>query len=174
MFLAHILLIKTYLFFFIEVYLTQCYNLHRVIRYYIRRTYAMLTVLKPFLKYNFILTLLLILYYLLVTFTPDKLGINYVILVYCPILLLSAPIIFGIWYGRYICQNNIFSFKSRLKIIFIIFILSYITYFTPYWKWLIERSIKLSNLTSVTLFPSSLLTMALLCSLTFNNKRSRS
>ena len=134
----------------------------------------MLTVLKPFLKYNFILALLLILYYLLVTFAPDKLGINYAILVYCPILLLSAPIIFGIWYGRYICQNNIFSFKSRLKIIFIIFILSYITYFTPYWKWLIERGIKLSNLPSVTLFPSSLLTMAFLCSVTFNNKRSRS
>ncbi len=131
----------------------------------------MFTILKPFLKYDTILALFLVVYNLLAEFAPDPQGINYALLVYFPILLLTAPIVFGIWYGYHVSRNYILSLKRILGISFIIFTLNCITYLIPYWEWLVERSIKLFVLPYFTLPPSTFLTLSFLCSVIFNNKK---
>ena len=76
----------------------------------------MFTMLKPFLKYNATISLALALFYILTNLESDKLAMNYLIIVYFPILELVAPISFGICYGNKLFQNYTLSLGKILKL----------------------------------------------------------
>lgn len=128
----------------------------------------MFTLIKPFLKYDAVLAVALIVYYILNGLEPDKLVINYAIFVYFPILLLAAPIIFGIWYGHKLSDNYTLSIKNIFKISVVIVILSCITYYIPYYEWISRSPTKLYDLHPVAFFPTTLLIITFLCSIFLN------
>lgn len=133
----------------------------------------MLKILKPFFKYNSALAFALALYYILVKFAPDDLAINYTILVYFPILLLIAPILFGIWYGYRLSHNHILSLKKLLQVCFIIIIFSCITYYIPFYEWIFINPPILPDLHPLAFFPTTLLIITFCSSIIINQHRNK-
>lgn len=135
----------------------------------------MLTVLKPFFKYDFFLALLLILLEVIIRLQRDGISFVFILCIYIPILLVVAPILFGIRYGRSVSRNHTLSFPDRLKLSGIIFVVSYITYLLPYFEWNFKFTKMLLRIAPYTLLPSLLITVVLFCSLYFyNNKNKKS
>lgn len=133
----------------------------------------MFTILKPFLKYASILALLLVFFDIMVRLKQENMAFIFTLLIYFPILLLVAPILFGIWYGHRLSQNHILSFKDNLKISFIILTLSYITYLIPFYEWILRSDVMLIRLLPHTLFPAVLLTISFFCSSIITQSRNR-
>lgn len=116
----------------------------------------MFTMLKPFLKYDATIALFLGLYLVPSLAGSDEL-INYTILVYFPILLLTAPISFGIWYGYKLFHSYVLSFKKLLKLSFVILIINVLTYYIPFYEWILKEPTQLFDLSPLVLFPTAIL-----------------
>ena len=116
----------------------------------------MFTMLKPFLKYDATIALSLGLYLVPSLAGSDEL-INYTILVYFPILLLTAPISFGIWYGYKLFHSYVLSFRKLLKINFVILTINILTYYIPFYESILKEPTRLFDFSPLVLFPTAIL-----------------
>ncbi len=88
--------------------------------------------LKPFCAYISIVALLL-LYYAYIQRLPNSYSRDdFWVLIMIPILYISAPIIFGIWYGRKISNTNLVSIWGKVSICGFMFITNFMVCYIPY------------------------------------------
>lgn len=88
--------------------------------------------LKPFCAYISIVALML-LYCAYIQHLPNSYSReDFGFLIMIPILYISAPIIFGIWYGRKVANTNLISILGKVSICCFMFITNFIVYYIPY------------------------------------------
>ena len=88
--------------------------------------------LKPFCAYISIVALML-LYCAYIQHLPNSYSReDFGFLTMIPILYISAPIMFGIWYGRKVANTNLISIWGKVSICCFMFITNFIVYYIPY------------------------------------------
>lgn len=115
----------------------------------------MKTLLKPYIKINAIIALILLMINLTVFFDFDGLFLVCAMYVYAPILFVGAPIAF-ICYGHYLVKNHGISWRITMLISCIMFIVSSITYAIPTYKWLLGNVGLLDMIWLLALVPAAL------------------
>ncbi len=122
-------------------------------------------IFKPFFKYNSILAIFVVLYQVLIIFNVNYLFYNN--LIYMPLLVIIAPITFGIQYGSDISKNSSLTFSQQLILGTVIFVINYITYLIPFAKWIWTTPGTFLQLTNHTLLPAALMTIVFYCSILY-------
>lgn len=125
------------------------------------------TLLKPFVKFNAIIALILLTINLSLFFDFDGLFLVCVFYVYIPVLLVAAPIAF-IYYGHYLAKNYGIPWRNKILISCFIFIVSCVTYAIPSFEWLLGYKSLGEHILLLALTPAVIHTFIFFCSITIN------